>query len=73
MSPLFSSYKDILLFTMLSTYFVGVIFYIVLIAAIIYRLFVFTFTPEKFTPLYWVATGAAAITTLSGAAYSYGT
>lgn len=65
-SSLFPSFEDILLFAMLSTYFVGVMFYIVLITTIMYRLFFFNFTPDKFTPLYWVAMGAAAITTLSG-------
>lgn len=66
-SPLFSSCEEIVLFAMLSMYFLGAMLYIVLIATIMYRLFFFNFTPEKFTPLYWVCMGAAAITTLSGA------
>ncbi len=65
-SSLLPAYRGILLFAMLSTYFVGVMFYIVLIATIMCRLFFFNFAPEKFTPFYWVTMGAAAITTLSG-------
>ncbi len=65
-SPLVPSLEGIFLLAMLSVFFLGVMFYIVLIAAIMYRLFFFSFTPERFTPLYWIAMGAAAITTLAG-------
>ncbi len=65
-SSVFPAHEGLLLFAMLLVYLLGIIFYVLLITAIIHRMLFFSFTPEKFTPLYWVAMGASAITTLAG-------
>ncbi|MDZ4860133.1 MAG: tellurite resistance/C4-dicarboxylate transporter family protein [Candidatus Hydrogenedentes bacterium] len=53
-------------FVSLSAYLLGAMFYIVLIALIVYRWFFFSLPPDKLTPPYWINMGALAITTLAG-------
>jgi tellurite resistance protein TehA-like permease len=45
----------------------GLLLYIVLITLIFYRTFFMQMNAEEFGPLYWIDTGAAAISTLAGA------
>jgi tellurite resistance protein TehA-like permease len=49
------------------TWGIGVILHLVRIGFIMMRLFFTTLTPVQFTPPYWIAMGAAAISVLSGA------
>lgn len=44
----------------------GCMFYVLLIALIIYRFLFFSFDPERLNPPYWINMGAVAITTLAG-------
>ncbi len=66
-SPLFPSYRDVLLFAVLALYLSGAMLYVVLIVPITRRLLFSRLSPENFTPPYWVTMGAAAITSLAGA------
>jgi tellurite resistance protein TehA-like permease len=50
----------------LELHLLGCMFYILLIALIIYRFLFFTFDPERLNPPYWINMGAVAITTLAG-------
>lgn len=54
------------IFLSFSAYLLGILFYIVLISIIFYRMAFFQMMPEEFQPSYWIDTGAAAITVLSG-------
>lgn len=45
---------------------IGCMFYVLLIALIIYRFLFFPFDPERLNPPYWINMGAVAITTLAG-------
>jgi tellurite resistance protein TehA-like permease len=44
----------------------GCMFYVLLIALILYRFLFFRFDPERLNPPYWINMGAVAITTLAG-------
>jgi tellurite resistance protein TehA-like permease len=56
-----------ILFAALCAYLLGAMFYILLIALIVYRWIFIRMEPAKLTPPYWINMGALAITTLAGA------
>jgi len=56
-----------ILFGALCTYLLGVMFYILFIALIVYRWIFLRIEPAKLTAPYWINMGALAITTLAGA------
>jgi len=58
--------SQIVLFTTLLFYLLGVLFYIIIICLIFYRTAFFPMEPGEFRPSYWINMGAAAISTLSG-------
>jgi tellurite resistance protein TehA-like permease len=49
------------------TFLLGGLFYVLLLSLVLYRFLFFPVDPEQFAPPYWIAMGAVAITTLSGA------
>lgn len=51
----------------LAAFLLGGLFYLVLIALVLYRFLFFPIDAERLTPGYWIAMGAVAITTLAGA------
>jgi tellurite resistance protein TehA-like permease len=55
-----------ILFAALCAYLLGAVFYILLIALIVYRWIFIRIEPAKLTPPYWINMGALAITTLAG-------
>jgi len=57
---------DIVLFVCLAFFLLGGMFYILLIALILYRWLFFHMDPAELTPPYWINMGAVAITTLAG-------
>ncbi|MDC8001500.1 tellurite resistance/C4-dicarboxylate transporter family protein [Aequorivita todarodis] len=59
------SFEGILFFSLM-LFFVGCLFYIVLITLIIYRLLFFKVRPKTLGTPYWISMGADAITVLSG-------
>ena len=58
---------DLIFFTSLCAYFLGAMFYTVLITLILYRWFFLSMKAITLTPPYWINMGALAITTLAGA------
>ncbi len=58
---------EMMLFPALAFFLAGSLLYMVFITLIVYRLVFFKLEPGQFTPSYWIAPGAAAITTLAGA------
>ncbi len=66
-SGYYSFQAKFILYTEVFLYFLGVLFYLILITLIFYRFFFIRFTAKDFHPSYWINMGAAAITTLSGA------
>ena len=58
---------EVVLFTSLAAYFLGAMFYIVLITLILYRWMFKSMAANMLTPPYWINMGALAITTLGGA------
>lgn len=67
LAPRYAASGQALLFAALCLYLLGGLLYLVLITLILYRLAFFTLSPAGLPPVYWVAMGAAAITTLAGA------
>jgi len=67
LAPRYPAWAQGLLFAALCLYLLGGLLYLVLITLILYRLAFFPLTPAGLPPVYWVAMGAAAITTLAGA------
>lgn len=59
--------SDLVLFTSLTAFVLGAMFYIVLITLILYRWFFRSMDPNMLTPPYWINMGALAISTLAGA------
>ncbi len=59
--------RDASLFFCLCMFFVGCVFYLILITLILYRFLFFRFTSVQLTPPYWINMGAVAITTVAGA------
>ena len=57
---------EIGVFITLSFYFIGALFYLIIIALISYRYAFYRLRPREFRPSYWINMGAAAISTLSG-------
>ena len=66
------SWHGNILLAALSTYLLGCALYLLVITLIFYRLTFFPLEPEEFSATYWIAMGAAAITTLAGAALILG-
>ena len=60
-------YREEVLFFSLCMFLIGVMWYIVVIVLICYRLLFFHLAPEAFTSPYWINMGAVAISTLAGA------
>lgn len=58
-------HRLVLLFTA-QFYLLGILFYLIFIGLIFYRLLFFPLKPHHFQPTYWINMGAAAIITLSG-------
>ncbi len=56
------------LFFALAMFLLGCMLYILIILLVFYRFTFFKLTPDALTPPYWISMGAAAITTLAGAA-----
>jgi tellurite resistance protein TehA-like permease len=56
------------LFFALAMFLLGCMLYILIILLVFYRFTFFRLTPDALTPPYWINMGAAAITTLAGAA-----
>lgn len=67
LAPSYPASGQALLFAALCLYLLGGLLYLVLITLILYRLAFFPLSPAGLPPVYWVAMGAAAITTLAGA------
>ncbi len=67
LTPRYPASGQSFLFAALCLYLLGGLLYLVLITLILYRLTFFPLTPAGLPPVYWVAMGAAAITTLAGA------
>jgi tellurite resistance protein TehA-like permease len=65
-APLFAQGEEVL-FTSLAAYFLGAMFYIVLITLILYRWMFKSMAANMLTPPDWINMGALAITTLAGA------
>lgn len=63
----FAPIKEMFEFSMLGFFFVGCIFYLLVLALIFYRFMFFKLDPKDLTPPYWINMGAVAITTLAGA------
>ncbi len=61
------SWHENILLVAFSMYLLGCALYLLVITLIFYRLTFFPFEPEEFSATYWIAMGAAAITTLAGA------
>lgn len=61
------SWHENMLLAALSTYLLGCALYVLVITLVFYRLTFFPLEPEEFSATYWIAMGAAAITTLAGA------
>ncbi len=59
--------SEILLFVALCLFLLGSMFYLLIMALILYRFLFFTLSPEAFASPYWINMGAAAISTLAGA------
>ncbi len=59
--------RESILLAALSMFLLGCALYLMVITLIFYRLTFFSFEAEGFSPTYWIAMGAAAITTLAGA------
>jgi tellurite resistance protein TehA-like permease len=57
---------EVLQFMCLGFFLVGLLLYLIIIALIFYRTFFVQMTAKEFGPLYWIDTGAAAISTLAG-------
>lgn len=53
-------------FISLVFYFIGALFYLIIISLISYRYAFYKMRPKEFRPSYWINMGAAAISTLSG-------
>ena len=66
LAPHLTVWTDAFLFFALSAYFLGLVFYLILITLIVYRLAFLPLDAEAFKPPYWIMMGAAAISTLSG-------
>lgn len=62
-----SEYGEILAFFALTMFFIGCVFYLIIITLIFYRLMFFEMAPDEFGAPYWINMGAVAITTLAGA------
>ncbi len=62
-----SLYREEVFFFSLCMFLIGVMWYIVVIVLICYRLLFFVLAPEAFTSPYWINMGAVAISTLAGA------
>jgi tellurite resistance protein TehA-like permease len=58
--------SDFSQFMCLEFFFAGLFLYLVIITLIFYRTFFMRMSTEEFGPLYWIDTGAAAISTLAG-------
>jgi tellurite resistance protein TehA-like permease len=67
LAPRYPASGQGLLFAAFCLYLLGGLLYLVLITLILYRLAFFPLAPAGLPPVYWVAMGAAAITTLAGA------
>jgi tellurite resistance protein TehA-like permease len=66
LAPRYPALIQALLFAAICLYLLGGLLYLVLITLILYRLAFFPLSPAGLPPVYWVAMGAAAITTLAG-------
>lgn len=66
LSKQFGNFESEILFCSLSLFFIGGIFYFLIITLIFYRLTFFKMDAEQFAPPYWINMGALAITTLAG-------
>ena len=60
------SSPDLVIYASVSLHLLGSLFYLVIIAFVLYRWLLEPLSPEQFTPSYWITMGAAAITTLAG-------
>jgi tellurite resistance protein TehA-like permease len=65
LSPFFPNHA-LLMLVSLSLYMLGCALYLIVIAAVIYRLAFSPLEPQDLKPAYWVCMGAAAISTLAG-------
>ena len=66
LAPGLSPYREEVFFFSLCMFLIGVMWYIIVIALICYRLLFFALEPEAFTSPYWINMGAVAISTLAG-------
>ena len=57
---------EITFFVSLTAWLVSILFYVVLVTLLFYRLTFYRVTPAEITPDYWIDTGAAAISALAG-------
>ncbi len=53
-------------FLTVTAWMVGILFYVLLLSLLFYRLTFYAVTPSEITPDFWIDTGAAAISTLAG-------
>lgn len=63
----FAPWETLFTFAMLGFYLLGCMFYILMIALIVYRFMFFKIGADEMGPPYWINMGAVAITTLAGA------
>ncbi len=66
-APSMPAAREPLLFVALCLFFVGSMLYVLVIAAVLYRLLFIRLTPGDLDPSYWINMGAAAISALAGA------
>lgn len=57
---------ELTVFITMMFYFIGALFYLIIISLISYRYAFYKMRPKEFRPSYWINMGAAAISTLSG-------
>ena len=68
LAPVYPAWEERLLLISLLMFLLGSIQYLLIIGLIFFRLLFLPLKPREFTPAYWINMGAAAITTLAGAA-----
>lgn len=66
-APYFGVDSAVTLFVTIGFYLLGMLFYLIIIAFIFYRIVFLPMKPADFVPSFWINMGAAAISTLAGA------